>query len=58
MHNELITNKKLARMGQGVCINCGLKPCCCAIPKWTARNKSLPKGMRRFKKRPKGVIPK
>lgn len=57
MFNSIVVEKKLARMAAKVCVNCGLKPCCCAIPKWTAQRKSLPDGMRRFKKRPKGVSP-
>lgn len=53
MRNELITEKKLRRMASGLCINCGLAPCKCAIPKWTARKAELPVGLRRFKKRTK-----
>lgn len=58
MRNELITNKKLVRIAAKVCMNCGFNPCFCAIPKWVAKRASLPNGMRRFKKRPKGVLPK
>jgi hypothetical protein len=54
---EIINEKKGRRFAAGVCLNCGFKPCCCAIPKWVARLK-LPDGLRRFKKRPKGVLPK
>jgi hypothetical protein len=54
--------KKGRRFAADVCVNCGLSPCCCAVPKWIARYKQdhagLPQGVRRFKKRPKGVRPK
>jgi len=49
---------RLGKCGAGVCMNCGLSPCACAIPKWTAQRKNLPIGMRRFKKRPRGIAPK
>jgi hypothetical protein len=56
---DIINEKRGRRMADGKCINCGLMPCLCAIPKWIARcsneRNGLPQGVRRFKKRPKGA---
>lgn len=52
-----VYDKKARRRAADVCVKCGFRPCCCAIPKDVAR-RALPDGMRRFKKRPKGVLPK
>jgi hypothetical protein len=52
--NEIVVSKKLRRNAKDVCIECGFKPCCCAVPKSVRRRSPLPGGTRKYKRRPKG----
>ena len=54
--------KRMARADAGLCLDCGLNPCCCAIPKrkfrfgrWRFSHSysDLPIGIKRYKRRPK-----
>ena len=58
---EIINEKKGRRFAAGVCLNCGLSPCCCAVPKWIARyqqdHAGLPQGGAKVQKAPEGSFP-
>jgi hypothetical protein len=54
-NHEIVVSKKLRRMAANVCLECGYRPCCCAVPKSVRLLNPLPIGMRKYKRRPKEV---